>query len=142
MIASKEEIRNLAFTKNFDINAVKDNILELVELEQVKPLLGNTLFVSVKILPANYCDLLALLKPMIAYYLKYYISQGNHTKTGNKGVQIANGSNETPSTAEVGKREALTFAERYKNQVLIYMKDNSLVKPTDEDNIFNGIIIL
>ena len=143
MIASKTEIRNLAFSKNFDINAVKDNVIELLELEQVKPILGDTLYLKVRTLPDDYCDLLELLKPMIAYYLKYYISKGNHAKTGNKGVQIASGSNETQSTAEDGKRESLTFAERYKKQVVKYLDDNDLLEGNQEsEGIFNGIIIL
>ena len=142
MIASKNEIRNLAFSKNFDINSIKVNVFELVELEQVKTLLGVTLFDNVKSTPTSYCDLLDLLKPMIAYYLKYYITQGNHNKTGNKGVQVANGSNEDAGSAEVAKREALTFAERYKKQVLTYLKDNNLVMPNDVTDIFNGLIIL
>ena len=143
MIASKNEIRNLAFTKNFDIEAVKDNLVNLVELERVKPLLGSELFVKVKTLPDDYCDLLELLKPMIAYYLKYYISKGNHVKTGNKGVQVAQGSNETQSNAEDGKREALTFAERYKAQVKTYLIENDFKNECDDtDSFFNGIFIV
>lgn len=142
MIASKEEIKSLAFSRNFDINSIKDNVIELIELEQIKELLGDTLYSEVKSTPSSYCELLELLKPTIAYYLKYYILKNNHVKTGNKGTQIATGGNESQGDVEMAKREALTFATKYRKQVLIYIKENNLEITHKDDDSLNGIIII
>ena len=142
MIASKAEVKNLAFNNNFDIEAVKDNVITLVELEQVKPLLGLDLYNLVVSSPSSYIDLLELLKPFIAYNVKYYINDGNHRKVGNKGVQIATGGNEQPTEVEKAKRDALSFANKYKSQINKHLKDNNLTVLISDDSIINNIIIL
>ena len=136
MIANKQEIKNLVFSRNFDINNVKDNVINLVELERVKPLLGSELFLKVKTDPSSYADLLELVKPFIAYMLKYYIQTSNHIRTSNKGAQTAQGSNEQIADVELAKREALTFANKYKEQINIFLKKDC------NSNAINGIIIM
>ena len=142
MIASKLEIRSLAFSRNFDIDAVKDNVILLVELEQVKPLLGSLLYADVVANPSSHTELIALLKPFIAYNLKYYIEKGNHVKTGNKGAQTAQGTNETQANVEDAKREALTFANKYRSQIVSYLRENNLYFHIERNDIINGIIIM
>ena len=41
MIATKTEIKTLAFNANFYINCVKDNVIQIVEWEQVMSFLGT-----------------------------------------------------------------------------------------------------
>ena len=113
MIASKAEIKALAFSNTFDINAVKDNVIQIV-------------------------------KPYIAYNVKAYISKPNHIKTGNKGAQTAQGSNEVIANVEEAKRQAMAMATRYKTQMIAYL---DRTKPLlwkgeqDSDGIINKIII-
>lgn len=141
MIASKSEIKSLAFGNNFDINAIKDSLINLVELQQLKPLLGSTLFKDLQNNPANYGDLLGIVKPFLAYYIKVYVNDPNHYKTGNKGSQTANGSNETQADPEKTKRSALKIAEGYKNEINIWLKSNGYIK-CKLNNEINKIIIL
>jgi hypothetical protein len=58
MIASKAEIKALAFSNNFDINAVKDNVIQIVEWEQVMTVLGTDFYDDVVANPGNYTTLL------------------------------------------------------------------------------------
>jgi hypothetical protein len=123
MIATKADIKALAFGNNFDINAVKDNVITLVEWEQVLPILGSDLFDDVVANPNNYTTLVSdYLKPYIAWSLKYYIIKGNAIKTGNKGSMTANGSNEQPADSEADKRNASAFAQSYKRQLIKELK--------------------
>ena len=54
MIASKAEIKALAFSNTFDINAVKDNVIQIVEWEQVMTVLGTDLYDNVVANPGSY----------------------------------------------------------------------------------------
>ena len=147
MIATKAEIKALAFTNTFDIESIKDNIINVVEWEQVMTLLGTELYDAVVINAGGTYDTLigTYLKPYIAYNVKAYISKPNHIKTGNKGAQIATGSNEQIGSVEEAKREAMATATSYKNQIIKYL---DILKPTlwegegNTDGIINKIIII
>ena len=146
MIASKAEIKALAFSNNFDINAVKDNVIQIVEWEQVMTVLGTDFYDDVVANPANYTTLLSdYLKPYIAYNLLAYISKPNHIKTGNKGAQTAQGSNEQIANVEEAKRQAMAMATRYKSQMIAYLDKTKPVLwmgETSNDGITNKIIII
>ena len=146
MIASKAEIKALAFSNTFDINAVKDNLIQLVEWEQVLSLFGADFYDDVVANPASYSTLLSdYLKPYIAYNVKAYLSKPNHIKTGNKGAQTAQGSNEQIANVEFAKREAMNMATKYKRQMIDYL---DRTKPalwkgeSKTDQIINKIIIM
>lgn len=146
MIASKAEIKALAFSNTFDINAVKDNLIQLVEWEQVLSLFGADFYDDVVANPASYTTLLSdYLKPYIAYNVKAYLSKPNHIKTGNKGAQTAQGSNEQIANVEFAKREAMNMATKYKRQMIDYL---DRTKPalwkgeSKTDQIINKIIIM
>lgn len=146
MIASKAEIKALAFSNTFDINAVKDNLIQLVEWEQVLSLFGADFYDDVVANPGSYTTLLSdYLKPYIAYNVKAYLSKPNHIKTGNKGAQTAQGSNEQIANVEFAKREAMNMATKYKRQMIDYL---DRTKPalwkgeSKTDQIINKIIIM
>ncbi len=146
MIASKTEIKALAFSNNFDIEAVKDNLIQVVEWEQVLPLLGTSLYDDVVANPASYTTLLSdYLKPFIAYGVKAYVSKPNHIKTGNKGAQTAQGSNEQIASIQMAKREASKMVDSYKKLMVKYLDDSSIAlwegEPTNK-GIINKIIII
>ena len=146
MIVSKAEIKTLVLNNNFDVNAIKDNLIQAVEWEQVLPLFGVDLYDDVVANPASYTTLLSTyLKPYIAYNVKAYISKPNHIKTGNKGAQTASGSNEVIANVEESKRQAMQMATRYRKQMVNYLDKT---KPAlwngepDYDGIINKIIII
>ena len=146
MIASKAEIKALAFSNTFDINAVKDNLIQLVEWEQVLSLFGADFYDDVVANPASYTTLIGTyLKPYIAYNVKAYLSKANHIKTGNKGAQTAQGSNEQIANVEFAKREAMNMATKYKQQMIAYLDKTKPAlwkgEPKD-DQIINKIIIM
>tara|TARA_Y100000385_G_C12999821_1_gene596644 strand:+ start:716 stop:1156 length:441 start_codon:yes stop_codon:yes gene_type:complete len=146
MIASKTEIKALAFSNNFDIEAVKDNLIQVVEWEQVLPLLGTSLYDDVVANPSSYTTLLSdYLKPFIAYGVKAYVSKPNHIKTGNKGAQTAQGSNEQIASIQMAKREASKMVDSYKKLMVKYLDDSSIAlwegEPTN-NGIINKIIII
>jgi len=146
MIASKTEIKALAFSNNFDIEAVKDNLIQVVEWEQVLPLLGTSLYDDVVANPASYTTLLSdYLKPFIAYGVKAYVSKPNHIKTGNKGAQTAQGSNEQIASIQMAKREASKMVDSYKKLMVKYLDDSSIALWEGEPintGIINKIIII
>jgi hypothetical protein len=145
MIVSKAEIKALAFSNNFDINAVKDNIIQIVEWEQLLPILGADFFDDVVANPNNYTALLTTyIKPYLAWSVKYYLVKGNHIKMGNKGSMTAQGSNETPADPEQDKRVASGFAQSYKRQLLKELKEGNypLFKGYVCTDIVNRIIIM
>lgn len=146
MIASKAEIKSLVFSNTFDMNAVKDNVIQIVEWEQVLTLFGTDMYDDIVANPTSYTTLLSdYLKPYIAYNVKAYISKPNHIKTGNKGAQTAQGSNEQIASVEQAKRQAMDMATKYKRQMIDYLDKT---KPTlwrgepSSDGIINKIIII
>lgn len=146
MIVSKADIKTQAFSLNFDVNSIKDNVIQLVEWEQVLTLFGVTMYDDIVADPSSYTTLIdTYLKPYIAYNVKAYISKANHIKTGNKGAQTAQGSNEQIADVEEAKREAMSIATGWRRQMITFLE---LTKPTlwvgepNTDGIINKIIIL
>lgn len=148
MIVSKANIITTAFEKNFDTAMLKDSIIQVVEWERVLTLLGADFYDDVVANPNDYTTLISTyLTPYISWSVKSYVTANNHFKNGNKGVQVANGLNETASTADEGKRIADDMASRWKYQTLKYLKDNASSYPlwegyAESDSIINKIIIL
>jgi len=107
--------------------------------------LGTDLYDDVVTNPGSYATLLSeYLKPYIAYNLKADISKPNHIKTGNKGAQTAQGSNEVIANVEEAKRQAMAMATRYKTQMIAYLDRTKPVLwkgEQDSDGIINKIII-
>lgn len=145
MIATKTEIKTLAFNANFDINSVKDNVIQIVEWEQVMSFLGTELYDDLVSTPASYTELLTFIKPLIAHAVRAQIIMGVHVKTGNKGAQTANGSNETIADPNQVKREAMQLVESYRKQAIKWLNENkpALWKGEVEyPNIINKIIVM
>lgn len=70
---------------------------------------------------------------------------GVHVKTGNKGAQTANGSNETIADPNQVKREAMQLVESYRKQAIKWLNENkpALWKGEVEyPNIINKIIVM
>ena len=137
MIASKSEIKALAFGNNFDINGVKDNLIDAVEWQEVLPLLGQDLYDDVSNGTITDAALIDVLKPYIAYNVKLYLSKSNHVKTGNKGAQIAQGTYEQIADVEEAKREAMSMANLFKIQIKKWLVANGYATNCTHSDLVN-----
>lgn len=141
---TKVEIKALVFSNNFDINAIKDNVIFAIETTVLLPILGSDLFDDIEANPQNYVTLLSYIKPMLAWEIRKATSHTVTYKLGNKGAMEANGVNESPTDVIEVKREAEKFASTFRNLTWEWLRKNkpALWKPTKETDFVNKIIIM
>jgi hypothetical protein len=141
---TKAEIKTLAFGTNFDIAQIKDNVIYLVKVNTLLPILGTNLYDDVESTPANYTDLLDLIKPFLAWEVRKYVSHTITYKLGNKGAMIAQGVNEQPTEVINVKREAEKLSADYKKLITQWLETNkpALWKRPIENDFINKIIIM
>lgn len=123
MIATKNEIKSLAYGNNFDINSIKDNEIEAIELTSLLPLVGKEIYDDIVANPTNYASIIGDVKTFIAYSVKYAHADDNHYKDGNKGTQVANGTYENAANPEKTKRNASFQINVFRNKILKWLKE-------------------
>jgi hypothetical protein len=133
---TKQEIKDLVFQTNTDLAIIRQNIIDIVILENVETLLPTGLDLSL------HPNLQALVKPYIAYLVKAYLIDANQNKTGNKGTMKAQGSNEQSADEESAKRIAVSFADKFKKQIIAYLRSNELSDYKEPNNVINGVLII
>ena len=128
---TKQEIKDLVYGANFDLALIKDSLIELVKLTNLKPLLGDDLYKDIVDNPSDYTPLLdSYIKPYLAYLVKARLAVSKNLKSGNKGAMRAGGSNEINGGndgEEKEKRTAASIADDFKTLII---KELDKTKPT------------
>lgn len=147
-IATKSECIAMAFSRPVSENHIEDGLINAIQVKYILPLLGEDFFDDVILTPASYTALLALLKPIVANYVKFHILPTVFRDVSNTGVNAIPGNNRTTGTTEdLGsvRQSTLDIAQMYADVVLKYLDDNDSSYPLyyKRDNILiaGGIIV-
>jgi hypothetical protein len=126
-LLTKDEIIAISFTRKVDTVKIMDKLIESVQYTHIQPFLGKVLFDKVIATPLSYTDLLAYLKPIIAYYVKYYVLPEIWIDISTTGINKVNGNNRTQGQNDEfnqARQSALDMANLNIKLLTGYLNDN------------------
>lgn len=146
-LLNKDEIVSIAFTRKIDIIKIPDKLIESVQNTHIMPVLGKALYDLVIASPLNYSLLIDYIKPIIAYYVKYYILPEIWLDISTTGINKINGNNRISGNSEEfnqALQSALNMANMMVSSLTLYLNDNETLYPdyTKWSNPDNRIKIL
>ena len=131
-LLTKDEIVSISFTRKVDTVKIMDKLIESVQYSHIQPFLGKVLFDKVIAIPTNYEALLAYLKPIIAYYVKYYVLPEIWIDISTTGINKVNGNNRTQGQNDEfnqARQSALDMANLNISLLTGYLNDNEDLYP-------------
>ena len=121
------EVVALAFQRPIAVSRIEDALINAIQVRYILPILGEDFYDAVVADAASYTALVAYLKPIIAYYVRYQILPDVFTDVANTGVNRIPGNNRVPGTSDdLGslKQSALETAMMYVSAMTKYLDDN------------------
>ncbi len=126
LITGAEVISN-AFDRDVDTDKVPDNMIQGAQQRHIMPVLGEDFYDLVTATPASYTALVAVIKPTLAYFVKYYAIPGIRIEIGTVGMAQIRGTNRNaPSDKDIDmqRNAALDEANQLMDVLLKYLDDN------------------
>jgi hypothetical protein len=150
-LLTKDEIVAISFKRKIDLVKIPDRLAESVQSTHIKPVLGADLYDKVIATPSSYSALIDYLKPVIAYFVKYYILPEIWIDISTTGVNKIQGNNRTIADSEefgTARQDALDMANKFMSDLTDYLNDNTTLypdyyyysNPGNKVNIVGGII--
>jgi len=127
-LLTEAEVISNAFTRSQNL-AIKipDNILEPVQDKHIRPILGDDFYEAVVAAPSGYTDLVAFIKPVIAYFVKFYVLKDIAIDISTSGLNKIIGNNRQAGQAgDLGtvEQHALEMADVHSQRLTQYLNDN------------------
>lgn len=145
------EVIALAFQRPVNKDRIEDALINAIQVRYILPVLGEDFYDAVIAAPGSYTDLVAYLKPIIAYYVKFHILPDISIDVANTGVNKVPGHNRQSGTTEdlgMVKQSTLDTALMYVSAMTKFLDDNyadyplyySGSNPDNKIDIAGGII--
>jgi hypothetical protein len=120
MITKSEIITNAFPRTNVSEYHIMDSFIAVVKDKHLRGILGDDFYDDFIVNYADYADLLAVVKPMLAWFVKYYALPSIYADVSTTGVKKLESNNATSAGGdELGtlKQQALDMANGYANMV-------------------------
>lgn len=132
-ICSKAEVISYAFHRTgIAEGRILTGMINTVQEKHVMPVLGEDLYDDVVANPLNYTSLLPYLKPIVAYFVKYYMLPEIYAEISNTGINKVPGNNRSGASADdMGsmKQNTLEIANMHVDTLTKYLEDNESSYP-------------
>ena len=131
LITAAEVISN-AFDREVATAKFSDNMIAGAQQKHIMPVLGEDFYDLVVATPASYTDLVAQIKPALAYFVKFYALPGIRNEIGTVGIaQITGQNRNTPSDQDIGMQQdaALSEANQLIDVLVKFLDDNDTDYP-------------
>jgi hypothetical protein len=131
-LITKAEIVTLAFSRDISTIRMPENIIHAVEIKHIKPVLGEDFYNAVITTVASYAALIVYLKPVIAFFVKFYILPEIYNDISNTGVNRLQGNNRASSSLDdlgSARQNCLDSANMYVEALTTYLNDNYSLYP-------------
>ena len=153
-LMTKDEVISLAFQRPITTTKIQDGLIQSVQILHIRPVLGLDLYTLVIAAPTTtYAALVAMLKPALANFVKFYILPEIYNDISNSGINKIPGINRAPGAVEdlgSARQIALDQANLNMNLVSDFLKANATVTiyknyiwqedPNNQIQIAGGII--
>lgn len=151
-IATKTEVIAIAFTRAIPEARIPDGFIHAIEVKYILPILGEDFYDALVLTPGSYTALIALLKPVVAHYVRFELLPSIFVEISNTGLNKVPGNNRSAGTTEdLGsmRQSTLDIAGMYVTSTTKYLDDNYTAYPlyyrgTNPENrveIMGGIIM-
>ena len=151
-IMTPAEVISAAFDRAVEENKVPANVIAAAQVKHVKPILGEDFYEAVVADLSTYAALATIIKPMLAYFVKFWVLPKIHVETGSVGMAIIQGQNRQPATkndAETLREDALQMARMHGEILRRYLEVNQSsyplyfrgTNPQEQVTIAGGIVI-
>ena len=123
-----DKIISYAFTRDIQTDKIKNEIIEAVQERHILPILGEDFYDAIVAAPTSYSAVVDLIKPIVAFFVKYYVLPEIFAEISTTGVNILTGQNRSrASEGEVNelRNTALEMAAMHIRRLTKYLDDNS-----------------
>lgn len=127
-LLTQAEIITLAFTRDIETDKIKDGMILAVQQRHIMPIVGEDFFDLIVATPTSYSAVVDLIKPIVAYFVKFYVLPEIHAEISTTGVNIITGQNRaTVTDGKVKELQnlALDTAGMHIRRLSKHLDDNS-----------------
>jgi uncharacterized membrane protein len=126
------EVITYAFDRSVDTTKIKDTDIKAAEVKHILPMLGEDFYDAVVADQTTYATLIGYIKPVLAYWVAFYIMPRLWVETGTVGMARIQGQNRAVATngeyekARAAKQE---LAQLNTKTLTKYLSDNQSSYP-------------
>jgi len=127
-LITADEIIGQAFSRDVSTEKIKSNIIEAVQLRHILPIVGEDFYDAIVAAPSSYTAIVDLIKPALAYFVKYYVLPEIYVEVSTTGVNVLTGQNRSrASEGELNdlRNTTLDMAFASIRRLSKYLDDNS-----------------
>jgi len=131
-LISEAEVIELAFERKVEPGKIPENVIAAAQVKHVKPILGEDFYEVVVADLTTYATLITQIKPMLAYFVKFWVLPRIHVETGSVGMARIQGQNRQPATqndSEKLREDALQMAQMHGEILRRYLELNESSYP-------------
>lgn len=151
-IMTPAEVIAAAFDRAVEVSKVPENVIAAAQVKHVKPVLGEDFYEAVVADLVTYSALATQIKPMLAYFVKFWALPKIHVETGTVGMAVIQGQNRQPASqndSEKLREDALQLARMHGEILRRYLEVNESSyplyfrgnNPQEQITIAGGIVI-
>lgn len=126
------EVISQAFDRKIETGKIDDNLINSVQQRHVLPILGEDFYDAIDADTATYSAVIAQIKPMLAYYIKFYVLPRIMVEIGTFGMARIQGQNRQPADQidyEKLRQDALEMAQLHGGVLRKWLEDNESSYP-------------
>ncbi len=126
------EVRDTAFTRMVEIDKIKEDTILAVQQKHLIPVLGEDFYDAIVADPIKYAEVIAKIKPALAYIVKYYLLPDIFSEVSTTGIGLITGkNNQKASRDELGdhQKSAIDTYEMHIGVLTKYLNDNTSSYP-------------
>lgn len=131
-LMTKSEVIDIAFERKIEANKFNTHIIEMVQEKHILPVLGEDFYDAIIDAPASYTAVIDLIKPALAYFVKYYLLASLYSEIGTLGIAKITGTNritDDRANYEALRQSTLELAKMATQRLAKYLDDNSDTYP-------------
>ena len=151
-IMTPAEVIAAAFDRAVEADKIPASMISAAQQKHVMPILGEDFYDAVVADLVTYATLATQIKPMLAYFVKFWALPKIHVETGTVGMAIIQGQNRQAANqndAEKLREDALQMARMHGEILRKYLEDNETsyplyyrgLNPQENVQIAGGIIM-
>ena len=146
------EVIAAAFDRAVEESKIPENVIAAAQVKHVKQILGEEFYEAVVADLVTYSALVTQIKPMLAYFVKFWTLPKIHVETGTVGMARIQGQNRQPANqndSEKLREDALQMARMHGEILRRYLEVNESSyplyfrgnNPKEQITIAGGIVI-
>jgi hypothetical protein len=131
-LMTRAEVIATAFDRVIEPTKIAPGMIEAVQLNHIMPIIGEDFYDALVETPSSYAAILEFIKPVLAYFVKFYALPRLYVEMGTMGLSMISGNNRQPvdqNSYEKMRAEALEMANLHAGRLNKFLYDNEVDYP-------------